>query len=158
LSAEEKEFIQFGEILQKLTANREAFTAIFEALEKKDAKSYQAQLRKLKLLRYCRIICRWYCHLHCVRFLRKICIEPPILLKEIEDIRKLSEAHAKIMVDKEIRNSLFEAYEKEDVEKFQGILKRFNLYPFCYYIVQWLCWYHCYRRCYLVCTPPYRFP
>ncbi|HLN46114.1 MAG TPA: hypothetical protein VK209_10445 [Candidatus Sulfotelmatobacter sp.] len=158
MSAQEKEFTQFGEVLSKLTANREAFKSIFEALEKKDAKNYRAQLRKLNLLRYCRIICRWYCHLHCVRFLRRICIEPPIELKEVEDMRKLSEAHAKIMVEKEVRDSLFEAYEKENVERFQTTLKKYNLLPFCWYIVQWLCWYHCERRCYIVCTPPYRFP
>ena len=153
MSQEEKEFKQLGDVLAKLTAKPEAFKSVVEALDKKDPKQFQAQLRKLGLFRYCRILCRWYCHMHCVRFLRRVCIEPPIELKEIEALRGLSEAHSKIMLDKTLRNSLFEAYEKENVEMFQATLKRYDLHRFCWYIVQWLCWYHCQRRCFVLCTP-----
>ena len=74
---------------------------------------------------------------------------------EKEDYIKLEEfreAIAKLTADRETFRNVIEAHEKQDVKRFQEILKRLELTRPHWIIVCWfICWIQCRIRCIRIC-------
>lgn len=146
---------EFGEAIAKLTADREAFKKVFEAYEKQDVEKFQAELKRLHIEKFRERICHWLCLKKCVIICRMMCrAPPPSKLRGVEEIRRFGEAVVKIIKEKGTLESLIEAYEKQDVEGFQEILKRLQLTRFCSQICYWICRIRCKRKCKDLCTAP----
>ena len=147
---------QFGEVVAKLTADREAFKNIVEAYDKQDVERFQAELKRLNIAEYCVLVCRWLCLKRCVIFCRRVCPAPvaPPKVADIEEIREFGEAVVRTIKDKKMLDRLFKAYDEQDVEKFREILEKLELTPFCAQMCHWVCYIRCKRICRLLCPPP----
>jgi len=147
---------EFGDVVSKLAADREAFKNVVEAYDRQDVERFQAELERLNIAKYCVLICRWLCLKKCVIFCRRVCPGPvkPPKVTDIEEIRQFGEAVVRTIKDKKMLESLIKAYDEQNVEKFQEILERLELTPYCAQICHWICSIRCKRICRLLCPPP----
>jgi len=144
-------------VISKITANKEAMTSIASAIEKQDAKGYRALLKKYNIpIRYCRVICWWVLRRRCYWFCWKLGCLPPQLAPEwnnFDELQKVAEIEAKITADKDLIKSLHDAYQRGNVDKFQEIVKKNNLWPYCFIICRHICYIHRELVCKKICLP-----
>jgi hypothetical protein len=74
-----KEMLNFGKATVELTANKEAFTALFDAYKRQDAKMFRSILTEWKMMPYCRQFCGWFAYFYCRRICWLLCPEMPVI-------------------------------------------------------------------------------
>ena len=143
---------EFREALAKLVENPELFRETAEAVEKRDAERFQAVLSRLGILEYCLLICRWFC----VKVWGFVCTplcpprEEPIK-PTVEEMLKFGKATVRLTANKEAFTALFDAYKRQDAEKFRSILTEWKMMPYCRQFCGWFAYFYCRRICWLLC-------
>ena len=69
------------------------------------------------------------------------------------EMEKQREMMHKLTADREAFRNLIEAYVKEDYQKFTDILKKLQIFPYCWWLCKWICYMRCEWRCHMVCPP-----
>ena len=142
---------EFRDALTRLTKEPELFKEAALAVEERSPERFQAVLARLKILRLCFWICRWYCvkttSFICVRF----CPDAKPSKPTIEEMMEFAEATIRITANREAFTELLEAYRRTDVERFSAILQEFKLMPFCIQFCRWFAYLECTRICRLFC-------
>ena len=157
-SREEKltELQQTGEAIGRLAADKAAFTRAAEAFQAQNAENFQAELGKLELRPFCRLICHWFCSKHCVFICSKLCKDA------VRDHEKLSVAEwhefaqvtAHLTGDETVLKQFLDAVEHEDSDTFNKLLAQFKWQRFCHQLCHLLCFVRCQRVCKLLCPEP----
>lgn len=148
-----EELEKSGEAISKLIADRKVFENVLEAYKSRDAPKFHKALIELKIEKYCVVICRLICRWVYLRFCRMVCRNYPLPSKfmDVEEMRKFGEIEAKLSKDRKTLDNLIEVYESQDVEKFQGLLKRLELTHFCVFICSRIRILICERDCRILC-------
>jgi len=150
------ELRQTGEAMGKLAADESAFTRAAEAFRAQNAESFQAELGKLGLLPFCRLICRWFCSKHCVFICFRLCREPGKDQDKlsIAEWREFALVTARLTADEAVLKRFLDAVEREDADTFNKLLAEFKWQRFCHQLCHFLCFIRCQLVCTLLCPPP----
>jgi len=151
---EATQLIEFKEALTKLVANPELFKKVAEAFEKDDSETFRDVLGELGILRFCWLICRWFCvkmrGYTCVF----LCPEPEKRQEPtIDEMLEFGRLVLRLMEKEEVFKALFEAYRLRDVAKFQSILREYQAIRFCHQLCRWFSNYYCTVKCRIFCPP-----
>ncbi len=66
-------FKKFGDVVDKLTKDRDYLVNVIEAYDKHDADRFKGLLEERKLWHYCMWICWWICYVRCYPVCRIVC-------------------------------------------------------------------------------------
>jgi hypothetical protein len=143
-----------GKIMEKLAQNEKAFKSVVAAYRTKDPLKFQAALKKAEFSEWCYIICEWLCYKECVIECQYLCPESQRIApeKSVDEMLTFARASAKLTQDRATLVELGAAVRAKDAKKFQAILKKYELLPYCVQICVWFCLADC--RCIDMCPPP----
>jgi|GEM_PF-1870439 len=140
--------------LARLGKNEDALARVLKEFQQQDAAGARHLLDRLRIGKYCQLICSWITVWHCQRICRLVCQEPLDRDLKPDELRELGQNLARLAKNEDLSKQLVEAFAREDVRTIEGILKEFKLLQFCHFICYWIC----YRRfgifCTLVCPRP----
>lgn len=150
-----EQLIKVKDALARLVENPELFKKAAEAFEREDTETFRGVLREIGILRFCWLICRWFCIKRrgfvCVTLCpRKRAREPE---PTFEEMLEFGQAAVRLMEREEDFKALFDAYSRRDVERFQSILEEYEMMRFCVQICRWFSHYYCRVKCVLFCPP-----
>jgi hypothetical protein len=143
---------EFRQSLEKLVKNPELFREAAEAVEKRDAERFQAVLSRLGIFKYCPWICRWFC----VKIWRFACtpICPPEkepIKPTVKEMLNFGKATVRLTANKEAFVALFDAYKRQDADKFRSILDEWKMMTYCRQFCGWFAYFYCRRICWRLC-------
>jgi hypothetical protein len=157
-SQEEKlaELQQTGEAIGKLAADEAAFTRTAEAFQAQNADTFQAELGKLGLLPYCRLICRWFCSKHCVFICFKLCRDAGKGQDQVSiaEWREFAQVTASLAKDEALLKQFLDVVTREDAAAFAKLLAASKWERYCHQLCHFLCVVRCRLVCKLMCPPP----
>ena len=81
---------EFRHAIEVLLKNPEDFKAVAQAVEERDAKTYQAVLSRLKLIPICHWVCRWFCTKVSIFICRRFCPEDVAVKDTIEEMMEFA--------------------------------------------------------------------
>jgi len=148
------QLIEFKEALEKLVENPELFKKVAEAFEKDDSETFRDVLGELGILRFCWLICRWFC----VKIRGYTCVvlcpepEKPQELT-VEEMLEFGRFVLHLMEKEEVFKDIYEAYSLKDAKRFQSILREYKAIRFCHQLCRWFSHYYCTVRCRIFCPP-----
>jgi hypothetical protein len=145
---------QTAEAVATLAKNESAFTRVFEAFNAKDVETFRAELSRIGILHWCRLICHFFCWRRCTRVCRIVCKRFPEMEPNVPDLREFAEIMSRIASDDALLKKLLDALDREDVKVFDALLTQYKWGRFCFLICHWLCSVRCYRICRIFCPPP----
>jgi len=131
-----RDLLEEAGVVGKLAKTEKSFITAFEAFRSEDRKAFQAVLKRLQLIPYCRLVCEWIRIKWCVL----LCLElagPPEPLERTPDPRALAEAIVRITSDKKLVRQLAEAVEKRDSAAFQKLVKANDLWEVRHLFCHW---------------------
>jgi len=157
---------QPGADVDPLTEIREALDAMigvareenslvkaFDAFRKQDAKGFHSVLEQLAVLRFCIIICRFFCYWNCFRVCLIICREIPKIDLTVPELRELGLALGRLAKDDAHLTRASDALLKEDPAAWIAVIDELKLGRFCYYLCHWICFIRCDLYCWILCPP-----
>lgn len=116
-------------------------------------------LKELGLLRWCRLVCRWFCilvpFLHCTR----ICLDLPIDVNDLprpgdpRPIREWAKTTVGLSSDPDRVAALVEAARTFDDRRFTELVREFELARWCPFLCWWTYRILCFRVCFWICPP-----
>jgi hypothetical protein len=148
------ELRQSGEAIGRLAEDEKAFTLAQEAFRNKDAARFQEALVAVDIFEHCRLVCRWFCSVHCCRLCRLLCGAEPVPELDPGVVREFSRITAGLARDERVMVELLDAVEREDADAFKRLLVHLKLERFCHCFCRWLCMIRCRRVCRFLCPPP----
>jgi hypothetical protein len=148
-----EQLLGFKDVLTKLVENPEFYKGLVEAFEKDDSKRFRELLEEHDLVIYCWIICRWLC----IKIRGAVCITlcPGFEPRELtfDEILEFSQEFLRLLNNERIFRTLFEAYRREDVERFKDIIEEYKITLYCPQICRWFTGYYCIEKCRIFCPP-----
>ena len=149
-----EQLIKFKDALARLVEKPELFKEVAEAFEKDDAERFRDVLRELGILRFCWVICRWFCvkirGYYCVI----LCPEPGKPREiTVDEMLEFGRAAVRLIEKEDVFKDLFDAYKRRDAQRFQSILREYDMIRFCVQFCRWFSHYYCTVKCRLFCPP-----
>lgn len=147
-----RDLLEEARTVGRLAGTPKSFNSAYEAFRSEDRKSFLAVLRRLKVDRWCRLICEWLRVKECVFLCLRLCGPPPTRPRR-PDPRALAEAIVRVTSDKRLVAQLARAVEKRDRAAFQRLVKAQRLEPFCHLFCHWVCVVRFRLVCRWLCDP-----
>src|SRR6266540_275853 len=129
-----------------------SFLAAYEAFRSEDQKGFQATLRRMQLLPFCRLVCEWIRIKECIFLCLELCGPPPRQPPRVNP-RTLADAIAHLTRDEKALAALAQAVETRNRAAFQRIVKAYKLEPYCHVFCHWVCVVRYRLVCSWVCSP-----
>jgi hypothetical protein len=146
------EIVELGRLLQPLLNNPEQLRRFVAAVERGDVQTIGAIVKEQKLQRYCFFLCYWICSLRCRRFCVTVCTGPlPAQEDPIGEVREWIEALSVLAKDEAVLGKALDAFRKQDVAGFRGVLEPLGILRLCVIICRFFCYWNCFRICFIVC-------
>ena len=146
------EIVELGKLLQPLRDNPDLLKRFIDAMDRGDAQTLSAIVKELKIHRFCFFVCYWFCSLRCRRFCVQICSGLRAAVPDpLADIRDSIEALSVVAKDEGVLTRALEAFRKQDVKGFRGVLEPLGILRLCVIICRFFCYWHCFRVCFIVC-------
>lgn len=142
---------EFRHAIEVLLENPEDFKTVAQAVEERDAKTYQAVLARLKLIPICRWVCRWYCTKVSVFICRRFCPEDIAVKDTIEEMMEFAQVTLRITEDPKVFREFIGAYDRQDIDRWQSLVEEYKLKPFCRQLCRWFSFYRCRLICRELC-------
>lgn len=139
--------------VSKLAADPQAFDEAFDAYIKGDAGRFREILERLGLLDLCPIICRFFCHKHCVAICRRFCGDAPAEPLNGAEVRAFTEALQRLVRDEDALHRLLDIIRRDDAAAWKRVIERLDFGRFCHQLCHFLCRIHCHLRCFELCPP-----
>lgn len=142
-----------------LAEDGEALERLLKAYESGRYDEVHDVLEKLKLARWCRLVCWWLCVLvplmHCIRIgLRvPIAIEDPPRPGDPGPLREWGKMTVALTGRLDRVEALLDAGRTYDDDRFAELIRKFELARWGHYVCFWTHRLLCYRRCTFVCPP-----
>ena len=133
-----RDLLEEARIIGNLAQNDQLFTTAYEAFRARDAKAFQAALKRGGPSPRCRLVCEWIRSKECIFLCLELC-GPPKPIDQTPKPRELGEAIVRITSDERLVRQLAEAVEKRDRNAFQRIVEQFKLGNLCHLFCHWLC-------------------
>ncbi len=133
-----RDLVEQGTAVAILASNQKQFHLIYDAFRAGDLAAYQAGLKELGLAGRCDLVCEWLRTKECVFLCLHLC-GPARAVERAPDPRGLAEAVVRITADEKALHALVEAVERRDHDRFQALIKRFKLEPYCHLFCHWVC-------------------
>ena len=144
----------FVKALEILIDHPKEFEELFEAVKLDSAERIQAILEELKIYRFCWWFCRWFCYVVYVRRCHWFCTELRPVVVDFKRVMELAKVTIALHKDEKAFKGLVEAYKKQDIKMWNGIIEERKWKAYCVPICEWIKVYICYWRCKLVfCRP-----
>jgi hypothetical protein len=148
------ELKQTAEAVSKLALDESAFSRTFEAFNANNAEAFRAELSRIGIIHWCRLICHFFCWRRCTKVCRIVCKQFPEFEPNIAELREFAGIMSSIAVDDALLKKLLDAVDREDVKAFEALLRRYKWGRFCFLICHWLCSVRCQRICSIFCPAP----
>lgn len=148
-----EELVDIREALARLIEREDLFREVAKAVEREDAERFRAVLSELGIIRFCWVICRWFCAKRRSYACIDLCPDVKPTKPTVEEMLEFGHATVKITADKGAFKGLYEAYKQNDAVKFQAILKEFDLQRFCVQFCLWFSHIYCRSICAVFCPP-----
>src|SRR5258706_4490393 len=93
------ELKQTAEAVATLAKDESAFTRVFEAFNAKDGEAFRAELSRIGILHWCRLICHFFCWRRCTKICRIVCKRFPEINPNVPDLREFAAIMSRIASD-----------------------------------------------------------
>lgn len=136
-------------VLARLQGDGRSLTAATDAFAKRDAATLRAILEPIGPR--CRLVCRWLLVFECRRQLTVLCRElraEPFSPDELVDFADRVGALAQ---DQDALVQLLDAVDEASPDRFDEIVRQYDLMPYCQLVVLWVCSIRYQLFCDLVC-------
>ena len=143
----------FRKALEILLENPDDFRVVAKAVEERDTKTYQAVLSKHKIIPVCLWICRWFCTKITVFICKRFCPEDIPFKDSVEEMMEFAQVTLRITEDPKKFREILNAYNTQDIDKWQDLINEHKLRPFCRQLCRWFSYYECTRICQEFCPP-----
>jgi len=149
---------EFGELIAKITSNREILSSLAGAVIERDERAFQAIVEKLGFERYCHYICHWICSIRCRLVCEILCgpIKPFYLIgciHLVEALQQSSSAVVRLLTDPNTLAIVEKGVLARDCNIVRSALERAEFQSICHWICHWVCAWRCVRVCILLCRP-----
>lgn len=142
----------FAKGLARLMSDERNLTALIQAVEREESKTFHGILEQFELQPFCRLVCHWICHMRCRLFCNWACrLEGPTLDDLQAELKQSGAALASLAGEEDTLGALSEAFDKLDVHRVREALDKGRLFEHCHYICFWLCVWRCERVCRRFC-------
>ncbi|HET7474699.1 MAG TPA: hypothetical protein VFJ97_01585 [Dermatophilaceae bacterium] len=143
-----------------LASDEQVFQSSLQAYRDADYDKVHQLLDRLQLIRFCHLVCWWFCvlvpYLRCLR----VCLElgpldPDHIPKPGDPgpLRDWAQVSLRIGSDRELANRLLRPALSGDDQQFLEQIRSLDLLPWCHYLCWWFLRLQCYRRCFFICPP-----
>jgi hypothetical protein len=137
-----------ADAIVRITSDEELVTELAQAVEKRDRAAFQRIVKAQKLEPICHLFCHWVCYVHYELICRWVCdLELDVRPSLVEELQTAGRALRMLVKNREAFDEAVAASEAGDADKFNGVLEKYGLLPFC----RWICFFFCSWRCVLVC-------
>ena len=149
---------EFGEIIAKITSDKEVLERLAGAVIERDEVSFRALIKKLGYERYCHYICHWICSVRCELICRILCNpDRPIYIigcmHLVPALQQAGRAIARLIVNEEAVAAVEKMVLARDCDSVRIILERAGFQGVCHMICGWICAWRCVRICFRFCRP-----
>jgi hypothetical protein len=149
---------EFGELIAKITSNRDILDRLAGAVIERDERAFKAIIEKLGVERYCHYICHWICSVRCRLICELLCgPDKPFYLigctHLMEALHQASSAIARLLADPKTLAIVQKGVLARDCDIVRTALERAGFQSICHWICQWVCSWRCVRVCILLCRP-----
>src|SRR5438094_4725252 len=148
-----EDLIAIARAADALAQDEEAFREAAEAYKLGDAARFGAALEAVGREDDCERICHFFCVKRCNAVCYRFCPDRPAE-PSIDEMREFAQALAALVSDIPSANRLMEIVRAEDVEAWQGELKRLGLERFCHQLCRFFCTERCKKSCRDLCVRP----
>jgi hypothetical protein len=132
----------------RITSDDKLVAQLAQAVEKRDRAAFQRIVKAQKLEPFCHLFCHWVCYVHYQLVCRWVCdLELEVQPSLIEELQTAGRALGMLVKNREAFDEAVAASQAGDADKFNSVLEKYGLLPFC----RWICFFFCSWRCGLVC-------
>jgi len=151
-----QELTRAGQVLGRLAANQEAFSAASKAAAAGDCEVLRAAVGEAGLRDHCEVICEWFCTWRCIRVCLVLCRAFPFepIGQPLSEAFEFAQVTARLATQPEVLAGLTAAVEAADSNSFETIVKELELERYCIQLCHWVCTLMCRRFCVCVCPNP----
>lgn len=149
---------EFGELIAKVSADREILERLAGAVIERDELAFRAIIEKLGLQRYCHYICHWICSIRCNLVCEILCAqEKPVYIigcvHLLPALQQASAAIARLLADERTLAVVEKGVLARDCDTVRIALERAGFQGVCRWICVWACVWRCVRVCFTLCRP-----
>jgi hypothetical protein len=151
-----EELTRAGQILGRLAANQEVFSAAEEAATAGDCEALRAAIGQGGVRDHCTVVCEWFCTWRCIRICLLLCRAFPFepTGQPLSEAFEFSKVTARLASQPEVLARLAAAVDSADANAFETIVSELELERFCIQLCHWVCAVICRRFCFCVCPNP----
>lgn len=149
---------ELGEMIAKISSNREIICRLAGAVIERDERSFKAIVEKLGIERHRHYICNWICTVRCRLICELLCApEKPFYLigctHLMEGLLQASAAIARLLKDPKALSMVEKGVLERNCEIVRTTLERAGFQSICHWICLWICTWRCVRVCMVLCRP-----